>query len=392
MVRILPTILALFTLLACDLQKKPRAAESESSGNSSRAGEPMGGTGSPEDEVDAGEKPIACTQPGGCPDDKPQCSVANVCVECLTDAACAVEAPRCEPSSNACVQCLGDEDCSSDAPLCDLATFACVQCQTTEDCDDASAPRCDAQQCVACTKKSDCDHIRDKPICDLDDKSEMQGACVQCQKHADCTDPENPQCTDHACGPCTENENACEGRRGTTVCNPGPGRGAGTCVQCTSNNEAACADNVCDPKAHTCASERKASAGICQPCIADSQCRTDHRCIELNFRDAALGTFCLKRMSTGCNEPFTINVTRESIAGLAAENYCGINEDDTTCAAIADAIASKECEDADECGAMMGDGLCEQVGGQENRCTYPCGVSAHCPDGLDCGTDQGYCL
>ena len=118
----------------------------------------------------------------------------------------------------------------------------------------------------------------------------------------------------------------------------------------------------------------------------------DHRCVELTFKGEVRGHYCLKRMSANCVEPFTVTVESASISGANSEAYCGINENQTTCEAVDDTIHSKQCDEANDCGIQMGDGLCERVSGQPNRCTYGCGVAAQCPTGLSCGSDEHHCL
>jgi hypothetical protein len=390
MVRILSTLLAVITLGACDFKKTPEPAEDSPTAGS---GDTDVGTAAVTSR-DAGSAPtaIVCGDASDCPADKPYCTDSGFCAECTQDAACAPEAPRCEPETNSCVQCLEDSDCGGDAPLCDLEAHVCVQCHDDDQCTKDSAPHCDEGVCGKCSKNAHCAHFEDKALCDDREDSKTEGSCVQCRKHSDCKESDAPQCEKSECVPCTEDD-ACQGRRGTPICNVDGGeKQAGRCVQCTPMNEIACGDNVCDAQKLTCADIPKAMTGICQPCIADSQCLDDHRCVELRFKGEIRGHYCLKRMSANCVEPFTATVESGSISGAISEAYCGINENQTTCEAVDDAIHSKQCEEADDCGIQMGDGLCERVSGQPNRCTYGCGVAAQCPTGLRCGSDEHYCL
>jgi hypothetical protein len=60
--------------------------------------------------------------PGGCD------VVAQVCIECNSDAHCAAPTPACNTSSHICVECLLDAHCSGDRPLCDTASSRCYGC------------------------------------------------------------------------------------------------------------------------------------------------------------------------------------------------------------------------------------------------------------------------
>lgn len=386
MVRILITMLAVFGLVGCGFQKAPAPRSENADGSFARGGLPAG-------EADAGETRALCTREGGCPDDLPYCSQENFCVQCLQDGACDEANPRCEMTRNECVQCLADMDCiDPTAAFCDEASHRCKQCRTTLDCTEPDSPRCDEGKCGECKADNDCDHVEGHPVCNLSD-SKTRGQCVECNAHTDCKDPQKPQCTDHACTPCKGKnaDDACEAHTGAQLCNTMPGKNQGTCVQCTVSNESACGDFVCDARKNSCTKQRRGMTGICLPCVADSQCTTDHRCVELEYNGKKHGSYCLKREYLGCVEPFTIQVTAPSIAGAPEEEYCGINTKSTTCESVVDAIKSKMCDDAKDCGVGMGDGACGRVGGQDNRCTYACGISAHCPVAVDCNTDTRLC-
>jgi hypothetical protein len=329
---------------------------------------------------------LSCTMPESCPMDLPYCNVEdNMCVECLQDGACDKERSRCEPVTHKCVQCVGDDDCREPTAKCDSTSHTCVDCLLTQDCSDPEQPSCRAGKCGDCSENEDCAHFPTRKLCGSRDSS-TPGACVECVQHRDCMDPKKPQCTAGTCEPCGGRaaDDACAGHRGATVCETAEGSRKGSCVECTVKNEAACGDFVCDVQKSACSKQLKASAEACETCIADTQCMTDHRCVPVEFENKARGNYCLKRLSTGCIEPFTIEVGAMSLSGGRPENYCGINGDVTTCEAVRALLDNADCSNDNDCGAKLGDGLCRTVGGRDNKCTYACGVTGQCPMGLRC--------
>jgi hypothetical protein len=116
------------------------------------------------------------------------------------------------------------------------------------------------------------------------------------------------------------------------------------------------------------------------------------------------GGFCLRRFSKTCARPFTIPVSAISLTGLAAENYCGIDQETTRCEAVLDLLGSRACGDGQDtsCGcARDQDGNCTEAGKGgicgvvalvPNQCTYQCGINTHCPTGISCsGSGTTYC-
>jgi hypothetical protein len=221
----------------------------------------------------------------------------------------------------------------------------------------------------------------DSPFCDPQTQQ-----CVACFSHADCSDPVVPQCENGRCVPCASAD-ACAGRGGATVCDVR----IGTCVQCTTADDGPCGGTVCDPEARICTDRPLGSKDTCEACIADSECVADHGCIAMEYAGEPLpGGACLRRATTGCERPYAMGqIERASRSGAAPEVYCGVDEQTTTCAAIAALIAGDACEEGEdaECGAQGA--LCRTVEGVDDRCSYACSVSASCPVGFQC--EGGYC-
>jgi hypothetical protein len=227
------------------------------------------------------------------------------------------------------------------------------------------------------------------PLCD-----ESTNSCVACLGDSDCTTPNAAKCDAGACVPC-DSSPQCAGIPNAEVCD------AGQCVACALGAEDACtAGQTCDLVAKTCVSVAPESVQNCMPCTNDLQCTDGHRCIPMEFAEAPHGYFCLEEAMPTCEQPFSVFVSRTSISGAAAVNYCGINEDLTTCEAVVALVANWRCSGID--GMCSPDGilpetsvpgaLCRQVGALANRCTYACGNAGQCldavasPERSTCGT------
>ncbi len=256
---------------------------------------------------------------------------------------CAAPTPVCREADGTCVACVADGDCSGDTPRCDTAT----------------------------------------------------NECVACLDHEDCTDPAAAQCEDGACVPCSTSDH-CAGTGGAVCDDSGE---TATCVECTDGDSSACGSSqTCNLLDGTCVDVAPGSRGSCESCTNDLQCATDHRCIRLEF---PTGTpretgHCLRQESAGCSNPYRYLITRTSLSGAAAEPYCGIDEERSTCEAIAALYADADCT---EDGACTIDGtdtevpgaVCGRVSGADGKCTYECTTSLYCPAAVPCGGTSGYC-
>jgi hypothetical protein len=235
--------------------------------------------------------------------------------------------------------------------------------------------------CVQCTADED-EYCTDQMlVCKTD---EMK--CVSCLDSSNCDDPGEAHCnTDtNECEEC-QNETDCDGIEGLSVCD------AGECVQCTPATEPEkCGDKSCDPATRSCTDTVVGSQDVCETCVADSECgdegapSTSFRCVAMEYQGEPFPGdgkgFCLKIFSPGgCEQPYAIRITdRESLSGDPLQSYCGINELLATCPAVSALKENEICvggED-DECPTS---GLCRDVGGLPNRCTYLCGLPAQCP-------------
>lgn len=254
-----------------------------------------------------------------------------------------------------------DALCDGATPYCDEESRECVACRDNVDCTDASAPRCEAGQCLGCTEAADCAHHADQGVCDPE-----SGSCVECMEATDCAQhPDGSLCV------------------------------GGQCVECTVEDESACGDNSCDPATNTCTSTKRSSRGPCQTCVADSECEPDHRCVPMEFQgEVRERGYCLKVGETGCVRPFGVPTPeRSSLSGAASEKYCGIDESRTTCEAVRDLIDDKDCTMPDDCGVPgLDDARCETVNLTDNKCTYSCNLNSQCPMTLNCGSSPNdYC-
>ena len=88
-----------------------------------------------------------------------------------------------------------------------------------------------------------------------------------------------------------------------------------------------------------------------------------------------------------CTEPYAVLLNKQSLSGAAATNYCGIDEDLTTCEAVLALVNNWRCpSDIDGMCGPLGDPevavlgtVCEEVGGLGLRCTYACDGVQQCP-------------
>ena len=246
----------------------------------------------------------------------------------------------------------------------------------------------DELRCVECTAESNSLCLEKMLVCKTD-----AFECVECNASSDCNDPAAAGCNTelNECEGC-QSEADCIGIEGRPLCDDG------TCVECTPATEGMdCGGTSCDPLTRECTETTVGSRGTCEACVADSECgevgspSEEHRCVEMfyppgeRFPDDQTG-FCLKVFAPGgCAQPYAIRISdRESLSGDPLESYCGINETLATCPAVRALSANEAClggEDS-ECPES---GLCRDVGGLPDRCTYLCASVVEClendPDG-----------
>jgi hypothetical protein len=311
---------------------------------------------------------------------------------------CEATAPRC--MSGKCVACISNSACTGrpEGQHCDRRPGSahrgqCVPCTAHSHCGDPATPECnESGQCGACTGDDGCVGRVNAPKCDTTEGSSSKGHCVQCLTHSDCPDSTAPQCSSHVCGACT-GDAACTGRPDAHACDvSGSAPYSGTCVQCTVDNEADCGPDVCTPSTRTCATgHTKASQGTCQPCVADSECVGNHRCIPMQFMGADRDNpYCLTLLSATCTKPYaSASINRESVSGAPADDYCGITESKTTCEAVLSLIADATCPGGADTECAADGSICRSVNGAPSHCTYACTISAECPDPAPCRS--GYC-
>jgi hypothetical protein len=266
------------------------------------------------------------------------------------DDACSVPTPICNETTDTCVECLAPADCTTGAKdKCDAASNTCVECLEAADCGSPTAARCDGGACVKCESNDDCTHIAGKTVCDT---------------------------------------------------------AAGECVQCTGKDYASCGSDmgtplVCDSLLRTCTTNKKASAGLCKPCVADDQCTAGKLCVQEQFGSPAqdVGYFCFWQQGDTANgapedcfsggRPYADILNDQiSIDGVTAD-ICGLRS--STCIAR-NQFSSKDCAtssaaDDTKCGFDAGeDSKCTQASPSQYRCTMTCGSDDDCPIGFACDT------
>jgi hypothetical protein len=229
---------------------------------------------------------------------------------------------------------------------------------------------------------------RDGSCRDIDECSERTHTCNVTATCANTDGGHDCKCASVSCEACKADADC---QRFGMVCD----EAAGTCVACTIDSEAVqCRGKSCDPATHACTQTDRAGVDLCGRCVADSDCKVDHRCIPMNFQGVSRGGHCMKRVTGGCSRPFGAPpIKRASLSGAAAEDYCGISEDRMSCEAVVALFSDRRCADgqASQCGAEGA--VCGTVGALTLRCSYRCEVSAECPALFPCPTSgmDNYC-
>jgi len=267
---------------------------------------------------------------------------------------CPTDRPVCTDDLQ-CVACTADElgYCTGQGLICDTESMTCIACTLDEECTDPTAARCNDEMCTACDDRRQCDNVDGLP--GVDNACNDEGVCVDCTPESE-----------------------------TETC---PGF------------------NACNPQTEKCTNVQVGRLVVCEECVSDSQCGDDgdesdaFRCVpmyypnqETRFPNADAG-FCLKSIELGgsCTNPFRIPLTRTSLSGAEADEYCGINEDLATCPAVRALVDDVDCDpgngDAD---CPQPSGLCRELPGMTNNCTYLCSDIVECKSppapGSTCGS------
>lgn len=213
-----------------------------------------------------------------------------------------------------------------------------------------------------------------------------EGGEPTCIDDSECTDAFSARCgpSTGLCEPCTRDEH-CEGAEGGPRCEDG------ACVECTpalESRDCPFMDNSflsCDPATFTCSGIEQRSRDICEPCVSDTDCDFNLACIELSFQGVSQGGACLLPTAFGCERPISVPLlNRVSLSGADPTDYCGLDEERATCAAIMALEDDTRCDTDDDCPTG---GVCREVGALVGtRCTYECSLAAECPDAPTAGT------
>ncbi|QQR88925.1 MAG: hypothetical protein IPJ88_11925 [Myxococcales bacterium] len=246
--------------------------------------------------------------------------------------------------------------CEDPQPYCNTDLKQCVSClSSTEHCLAAEASFCsDAGSCTGCTQDTDCAHIENKGVCDT-----TTNTCIACDSNDDCTDPQSPLCL----------------------------VSSGTCVQCfVGQDDEHCTDGdkvySCNPATNTCTQTETESVENCMACQADSECKTNHKCVPMDYDGSAYGNYCLQIENGDCSNPFRTVVDKVSVSSAEdsePNSYCGVNESLTTCEAVL--AWGDPCTMESICvvnGEEALGSFCRKVAGADNSCAYPCEDDVEC--------------
>ena len=360
MKRVVPAVLCAMIAIGCNSSGDPDDKNSNvnaavDTGNGSNV-EPNANTPDVAGmDVDIPDGATGCVALG-CPNELVCNTATGTCVDCVTNAECGPNG-SCDPVSNKCACNVGfhacDGGCVPDDSV-DACGTGCVPCLTV----DGATTTCQGGQCIISC-----------PDGLAFDETLME--CVTCQQDADCNDPGASRCMDGACVPCTDISH-CAGIADANFCD------AGRCVECTALDESACGNNSCF--AGACTTTQRGSVGVCEACRADSECQTGTACVPMQFAAIFRATgYCLPLDTGGCmTAPYSVAISRDTLSTGTTTAVCTINEDLTTCEALADYNSS--CGDDSDCGdSTLDDGICEPVDFEFARCTSRCSDTSECP-------------
>lgn len=271
---------------------------------------------------------------------------------------------------------------SADASACDMACTG-----------DRSICDPDTGECVECTEADTSACATGEDFC-----NEM-GECVECRTSTDC--PEGtPICDRGTCQPCSTRTECADRDPALPVCD----MGAGTCVQCTTEDASECPEGVCKPDG-TC-SDHPAEQVACRACDTDANCAEGLLCVELRFGGEPYGSFCQWRRDAAppgpdgqcadermASQPWYLLVPGAESVDDETADICTLRT--TTCPAFlqhqTEVTGCEEPFDDDAaCGVEgVSDGRCRDNPGGNPRCTYPCAADEDCPSPFTCPAPGG---
>jgi hypothetical protein len=349
-----------------------------------------------------------CLMDDHCPDG--QCDVPqNRCVECMNDLGCEAKGLVCYKDARRCVQCNDDGHCAAtpETPACN-ANHECVACLQDIHCPSAT-PACDQMTCYECRMDTQCNapgkhacieaehtcveckndmHCSSEPgrsLCNVD-----ANECVQCLSDSDCSDRGSSNCDSetHTCVPCNDNAQ-CAQFAGTA-----PRCAAGNCVACDADG-GICNGKACILSSNVCSTKNRQSVQPCGECESSDECVPGHVCVPVRYGSINTGNFCMPNLADfrgGCPRPFGRKVNNVlTLEDFRVQTLCSLAED-TTCEALKDTLASKDCgSNNNNCGlgsSVLGnyDGFCSV-----NGCTLYCSSSDYCPNDMSCNTSMSVC-
>ena len=167
------------------------------------------------------------------------------------------------------------------------------------------------------------------------------------------------------CAPCETNED-CDGVDGLAesgnACDADK-----VCVECTPETEAETCpnDKSCNPRTKTCTETTVGSRGVCETCVADSECGDRgraggrYKCVPMYYPNVETPLprmtetgFCLKSIDrmVVASEPYAIRcpIADSAVRTEPNDDYCGINEALTTCPAVRALVADASCNPAND--------------------------------------------
>lgn len=238
---------------------------------------------------------------------------------------------------------------------------------------------CSEGRCVRCVEDADCNGF--VPYC-------VDNGCRRCAGPEHCPAPDASRCGEgYFCQPCVD-DGDCAHIAGRGVCDEG------VCVECTFGDPSACGDRVCDGRARVCTDRLPRTRGLCDTCVADTDCEESLFCVAPYLERETATAHCYWRFDApapgpagGCFgvRPFVqagwaLSVQGERVRGCFSQVR-------SSCEALRDHGAA--CSDPGEPGAPAmsascgtgahNDGFCRLTEEGGGECTTRCGAHYHCP-------------
>ena len=252
----------------------------------------------------------------------------STCVQCATGADCRDHSrPVCDPASNTCVGCVANTDCPNNG-VC--SQQRCVQCLSDAQCG-GNTPRCNAttNTCVACLPGAT-DNCPTNQYCRPDFRCE-QG----CKTGTDC--PSGVCLPNHSCQACTADIQCAAGN----ICQNGTCIGACSATSPCGANQTCCGGRCeslqldaanCGACGRSCTTNQACCAGACKSTTTLTDCGAcgvscgvDQFCDTASCKDKTFPNFCANRNVVAIRDGVTLDNAATVVLASTITQVCSAN-------------------------------------------------------------------